>query len=88
MNRRPKNPSDRTGLYFAYRRDVAASRASLPERLHISALVAAFTPDLLFLMINWSEFGRSSAHSRRFDDGRGPTPAMSVWFLVPLGWQE
>ena len=32
--------------------------APFPERLHISALVAAFTRDLLQLMIQWSEFAQ------------------------------
>ena len=33
--------------------------APFSERLHISALVAAFTRDLLVLMIQWSEFARA-----------------------------
>jgi DNA-binding PadR family transcriptional regulator len=32
--------------------------APFPERLHISALVAAFTRDLLWLMMQWSEFAQ------------------------------
>jgi DNA-binding PadR family transcriptional regulator len=32
--------------------------APFPERLHISALVAVFTRDLLQLMIRWSEFAQ------------------------------
>jgi DNA-binding PadR family transcriptional regulator len=32
--------------------------APFPERLHISALVAAFTRDLLLMMIEWSEFAQ------------------------------
>ena len=42
--------------------------APFPERLHISALVAVFTRDLLWLMIQWSEFA-----SARSSGGREPT---------------
>jgi DNA-binding PadR family transcriptional regulator len=35
-----------------------AGDAPFPERLHLSALLAAFTRDLLWLMMEWSEFAQ------------------------------
>ena len=56
--------------------------APFPERLHISALVAAFTRDLLLLMIQWSEFARArnqavaeNRRSRHDPADTRPTPA-------------
>lgn len=47
--------------------------APFPERLHISALVAAFTRDLLSLMINWSEFAQSEIERWPQTHGLGMT---------------
>jgi hypothetical protein len=47
--------------------------APFPERLHISALVAAFTHDLLSLMIQWSEFAQSEIEAWPRTDGLGMT---------------
>lgn len=44
-----------------------------PERLHISALVAAFTRDLLCLMIQWSEFAQREIDQWPRTDGLGMT---------------
>jgi PadR family transcriptional regulator, regulatory protein AphA len=44
-----------------------------PERLHISALVAAFTRDLLWLMIQWSEFAQREVAHWPQTDGLGMT---------------
>jgi PadR family transcriptional regulator, regulatory protein AphA len=48
--------------------------APFPERLHISALVAAFTRDLLSLMIHWSEFAQEEIEQWPRTDGLGMTP--------------
>jgi DNA-binding PadR family transcriptional regulator len=48
--------------------------APFPERLHISALVAAFTQDLLLLMIRWSEFAQREIEQWPRTDGLGMTP--------------
>ncbi len=47
--------------------------APFPERLHISALVAAFTRDLLALMILWSEFAEREIQQWPRTDGLGMT---------------
>ncbi len=47
--------------------------APFPERLHISALVAAFTRDLLLLMIQWSEFAQREIKRWPRTDGLGMT---------------
>jgi DNA-binding PadR family transcriptional regulator len=47
--------------------------APFPERLHISALVAAFTRDLLLLMIEWSEFAQREIDQWPRTDGLGMT---------------
>ena len=47
--------------------------APFPERLHISALVAAFSRDLLLLMIRWSEFAESEITQWPRTDGLGLT---------------
>jgi DNA-binding PadR family transcriptional regulator len=47
--------------------------APFPERLHISALVAAFTRDLLQLMIQWSEFAQREVNRWPRTDGLGMT---------------
>lgn len=44
-----------------------------PERLHISALVAAFTRDLLSLMIHWTEFAQREINEWPRTDGLGMT---------------
>ena len=44
-----------------------------PERLHISALVAAFTRDLLLLMIHWSELAQREINQWPRTDGLGMT---------------
>jgi DNA-binding PadR family transcriptional regulator len=51
-----------------------AGDAPFPERLHISALVAAFTRDLLLLMIHWSEFAKHEIEQWPRTDGLGMTP--------------
>jgi DNA-binding PadR family transcriptional regulator len=48
--------------------------APFPERLHISALVAAFTRDLLLLMIRWSELAQREIEQWPQTDGLGLTP--------------
>jgi PadR family transcriptional regulator, regulatory protein AphA len=45
--------------------------APFPERLHISALVGAFTRDLLRLMIEWSEFAQREVERWPRPDGVG-----------------
>jgi PadR family transcriptional regulator, regulatory protein AphA len=45
--------------------------APFPERLHISALVGAFTRDLLRLMIEWSEFAQREVERWPRTDGVG-----------------
>jgi DNA-binding PadR family transcriptional regulator len=47
--------------------------APFPERLHLSALVGAFTRDLLQLMIRWSEFAREEIEQWPTTDGLGMT---------------
>ena len=47
--------------------------APFPERLHISALVAAFNRDLLSLMIQWSEFAQREIEQWPRTDGLGMT---------------
>ena len=47
--------------------------APFPERLHISALVAAFTRDLLWLMMQWSEFAQREVNRWPRTDGLGMT---------------
>jgi len=47
--------------------------APFPERLHISALVAAFSRDLLSLMIRWSEFAQREMKQWPRTDGLGMT---------------
>jgi DNA-binding PadR family transcriptional regulator len=47
--------------------------APFPERLHISALVAAFTRDLLWLMIEWSELAQREIERWPRTDGLGMT---------------
>lgn len=47
--------------------------APFPERLHISALVAAFSRDLLALMIDWSEFAQHEIEQWPRTDGLGMT---------------
>ncbi len=47
--------------------------APFPERLHISALVAAFTQELLSLMIRWSEFAEREIEQWPRTDGLGMT---------------
>jgi PadR family transcriptional regulator AphA len=47
--------------------------APFPDRLHISALVAAFTRDLLSLMIHWSEFAQREIKQWPRTDGLGMT---------------
>jgi DNA-binding PadR family transcriptional regulator len=51
-----------------------AGSAPFPERLHISALVAAFTRDLLDLMLRWSEFAQHEIEQWPRTDGLGATP--------------
>jgi DNA-binding PadR family transcriptional regulator len=51
-----------------------AGEAPFPERLHISALVAAFTRDLLALMLRWSEFAQHEIEQWPRTDGLGLTP--------------
>ena len=48
--------------------------APFPERLHISALVAVFTRDLLALMLRWSEFAQREIEQWPRTDGLGMTP--------------
>jgi DNA-binding PadR family transcriptional regulator len=48
--------------------------APFAERLHISALVAVFTRDLLSLMMRWSEFARAEIEQWPRTDGLGMTP--------------
>lgn len=48
-------------------------KAPFPERLHISALVAAFNRDLLALMIRWSEFAQREIEQWPRTDGLGMT---------------
>lgn len=48
--------------------------APFPERLHISAVVAAFTRDLLALMIHWTEFAQAEIKRWPRTDGLGMTP--------------
>jgi primosomal protein N'' len=50
-----------------------AGEAPFPERLHISALVAAFTRDLLDLMLRWSEFAQHEIEQWPRTDGLGAT---------------
>jgi PadR family transcriptional regulator, regulatory protein AphA len=50
-----------------------AGDAPFPERLHISALVAAFSRDLLALMIAWSEFAQREITQWPRTDGLGMT---------------
>jgi DNA-binding PadR family transcriptional regulator len=50
-----------------------AGDAPFPERLHISALVAAFSRDLLALMIDWSEFAQREIKQWPRTDGVGMT---------------
>lgn len=47
--------------------------APFPERLHISALVAVFTRDLLSLMIEWSKFAQNEIEQWPRTDGLGMT---------------
>ena len=47
--------------------------APFPERLHISALVAAFSRDLLLLMTRWSEFAEREIKQWPRTDGLGMT---------------
>jgi DNA-binding PadR family transcriptional regulator len=47
--------------------------APFPERLHISALVAAFTRDMLWLMIDWLEFAQREIEQWPRTDGLGMT---------------
>lgn len=47
--------------------------APFPERLHISALVAAFSRDLLLLMIQWSEFAQREIKQWPRTEGLGMT---------------
>ncbi len=47
--------------------------APFPDRLHISALVAVFTRDLLQLMIRWSEFAEREIERWPRTDGLGMT---------------
>jgi PadR family transcriptional regulator, regulatory protein AphA len=47
--------------------------APFPERLHISALVAAFSRDLLQVMILWSEFAEREIEQWPQTDGLGMT---------------
>jgi DNA-binding PadR family transcriptional regulator len=47
--------------------------APFPERLHISALVAAFTRDLLLMMIEWSEFAQREIEQWPRTEGLGMT---------------
>jgi PadR family transcriptional regulator AphA len=48
--------------------------APFPDRLHISALVAAFTRDLLQLMTQWSAFAQREIEHWPRTDGLGMTP--------------
>jgi DNA-binding PadR family transcriptional regulator len=48
--------------------------APFPERLHISALVAVFTRDLLSLMIDWTDFAQREIKKWPRTDGLGMTP--------------
>jgi DNA-binding PadR family transcriptional regulator len=50
-----------------------ADDAPFPERLHISALVAAFSRDLLALMIQWSQFAEREIGKWPRTDGLGMT---------------
>jgi DNA-binding PadR family transcriptional regulator len=50
-----------------------ADEAPFPERLHLSALVAAFNQDLLLLMIRWSEFAHREIETWPRTDGLGMT---------------
>jgi hypothetical protein len=50
-----------------------AGEAPFPERLHISALVAVFTRDLLALMLRWSEFAQHEIEQWPRTDGLGMT---------------
>jgi DNA-binding PadR family transcriptional regulator len=52
-------------------------QAPFPERLHISALVAAFTRELLSLMIRWSEFAQNEINQWPRTDGLGMTQRTS-----------
>jgi DNA-binding PadR family transcriptional regulator len=47
--------------------------APFPDRLHISALVAAFTQELLLLMTRWSEFAQREIEAWPRTDGLGMT---------------
>src|SRR3954447_15035379 len=47
--------------------------APFPDRLHISALVAVFTRDLLWLMIEWCEFAQREVGRWPRTDGLGMT---------------
>ncbi len=47
--------------------------APFPERLHISALVAVFTRDLLWLMMQWSEFAQREIKKWPRTEGVGMT---------------
>jgi DNA-binding PadR family transcriptional regulator len=47
--------------------------APFPDRLHLSALVAAFTRDLLSLMIEWTEFAEREIEGWPRTDGLGMT---------------
>lgn len=47
--------------------------APFPERLHISALVAAFTRDLLSLMLRWSQFAQGEIEQWPRTDRLGMT---------------
>ena len=50
-----------------------SGEAPFPERLHISALVAVFTRDLLQLMIRWSEFAQNEIQQWPRTDDLGMT---------------
>lgn len=50
-----------------------SGEAPFPDRLHISALVAAFNRDLLVLMIRWSEFAQREIKQWPRTDGVGMT---------------
>jgi hypothetical protein len=50
-----------------------AGESPFPERLHISALVAVFSRDLLQLMIRWSEFAQREIEQWPRTDGLGMT---------------
>ena len=47
--------------------------APFPDRLHISALVAAFNRDLLWLIIQWSEFAQREINRWPRTEGLGMT---------------